>query len=92
MSGSSRKRHPSDRAIAARTAFFALFLLAPVLNIFQYDQTETHFMLFGFPLSFNLELAWVTQSSPAEVAGQILFWFVLPITLLHSPCALDCLE
>ncbi|MBL3555503.1 MULTISPECIES: 4Fe-4S binding protein [Marinobacter] len=71
-----------QKRLLTRSAFFLLFLLAPVLNIFRYDLTETHFVLFGFPLSFNLELAWVTQSSPVEVAGQILFWFVLPITLL----------
>jgi len=71
-----------NKRLLTRTAFFGLFLLAPVLNIFRYDLTETHFVIFGFPLSFNLELAWVSQSSPAEVAGQILVWFVLPITLL----------
>lgn len=70
------------KRLLTRTAFFGLFLLAPVLDIFRYDLTETHFVLFGFPLSLNLELAWVSQSSPAEVAGQILIWFVLPITLL----------
>ncbi|WP_341582682.1 4Fe-4S binding protein [Marinobacter metalliresistant] len=70
------------KRLLTRTGFFLLFLLAPVLNIFRYDLTETHFVLFGFPLSFNLELAWVSQSSPAEVAGQILVWFILPFILL----------
>lgn len=70
------------KRLFSRIAFFLLFLLAPVLNIFRYDLTQTHFILFGFPLSFNLDLAWVSQSSPTEVAGQILFWFVLPILVL----------
>ena len=71
-----------QKRLITRGAFFLLFLLAPVLNIFRYDLTETHFVLFGFPLSFNLHLDWVAQSSPAEVAGQILFWFILPILVL----------
>ena len=71
-----------DKRLITRAAFFALFLLAPVLNIFRYDLTETHFVLFGFPLSFNLNLDWVVNSTPTEVAGQILFWFVLPILIL----------
>lgn len=32
-----------------RSGFFALFLLAPVLDIFRYDLTQGHFILFGFP-------------------------------------------
>ncbi|XKH01683.1 4Fe-4S binding protein [Marinobacter nauticus] len=70
------------KRLITRTAFFALFLLAPAFNIFRYDLTETRFILFGFPLSFNLDMNWVIQSTPAEVAGQILFWFVLPILVL----------
>ena len=71
-----------QKRLITRCAFFLLFLLAPVLNIFRYDLTETRFILLGFPLSFNLNLDWVAQSTPAEVAGQILFWFVLPILVL----------
>ncbi|MBY6192409.1 4Fe-4S binding protein [Marinobacter hydrocarbonoclasticus] len=71
-----------QKRLITRSAFFLLFLLAPVLNIFRYDLTETRFILLGFPLSFNLNLDWVAQSTPAEVAGQILFWFVLPILVL----------
>ena len=70
------------KRLITRTAFFALFLLAPAFNIFRYDLTETRFILFGFPLSFNLDMNWVIQSTPSEVAGQILFWFVLPILVL----------
>jgi hypothetical protein len=39
---------------ADRVAFFRLFLLAPVLNIFLYDLTETRF--WQFPLSFSESL------------------------------------
>jgi polyferredoxin len=65
-----------------RGAFFALFLLAPVLNLFRYDLTETRFVVLGFPLSFNLSPDWVAHSAPADVAGQILIWFILPILVL----------
>ncbi|TNE74654.1 MAG: 4Fe-4S binding protein, partial [Gammaproteobacteria bacterium] len=70
------------KRLVTRTGFFLLFLLAPALNLFRYDLTETRFIVFGFPLSFNLDLTWVAQSSPADVAGQILFWFILPILVL----------
>ena len=51
-----------NKRLITRAAFFGLFLLAPVLNIFRYDLTETRFVLLGFPLSFNLNLDWVVQS------------------------------
>lgn len=70
------------KRLVTRTGFFLLFLLAPALNLFRYDLTETRFIVFGFPLSFNLDLTWVAQSSPADVAGQILLWFILPILVL----------
>ena len=69
-----------DKRLITRAAFFGLFLLAPVLNIFRYDLTETRFVLLGFPLSFNLNLDWVAQSSPVDVASQILLWF---LSLIH---------
>ena len=52
-----------QKRLITRSAFFLLFLLAPVLNIFRYDLTETRFILLGFPLSFNLNLDWVAQST-----------------------------
>lgn len=78
--------NPKDRLqtkrLVTRTSFFALFLLAPVLNLFRYDLTETRFIVLGFPLSFNLDLDWVTHSAPVDVASQILVWFILPILVL----------
>lgn len=81
-----QQANPKDtlqsKRLITRTAFFGLFLLAPVLNIFRYDLTETCFVLFGFPLSFNLNPDWVVQSSPMDVASQVLLWFILPILIL----------
>lgn len=76
------KDNLQSKRLTTRAAFFGLFLLAPVLNIFRYDLTETRFVLFGFPLSFNLNLDWVAQSSPMDVASQVLLWFILPILVL----------
>ncbi|MBU2873689.1 4Fe-4S binding protein [Marinobacter salexigens] len=71
-----------SKRLFTRVSFFGLFLLAPVLNIFRYDLTEARFVLLGFPLSFNLNLDWVVQSSPSDVASQVLLWFILPILVL----------
>lgn len=80
----AQTQHPRDtlqqKRLATRSAFFVLFLLAPVLDLFRYDLTQTRFVVLGFPLSFNLNT--VSQSAPAELAGQILFWFILPILIL----------
>lgn len=71
-----------SKRLFTRVSFFGLFLLAPVLNIFRYDLTEARFVLLGFPLSFNLNLDWVVQNSPVDVASQVLLWFILPILVL----------
>ncbi|MFE8070378.1 4Fe-4S binding protein [Marinobacteraceae bacterium S3BR75-40.1] len=70
------------KRLVTRSAFFGLFLLAPVLNLFRYDLTQTRFILLGQPLSFHLELDWVARSGSPEVALQVLLWFVLPIVVL----------
>lgn len=81
-----QQTNPKDtlqsKRLITRAAFFGLFLLAPVLNIFRYDLTEARFVVLGFPLSFNLNLDWVVQSSPVDVASQVLLWFILPILVL----------
>ena len=78
----NRKDTLQRNRLITRCTFFGVFLLAPALDIFRYDLTQTRFILFGFPLSFSLDLAWVSQNPPTAVAGQILLWFVLPIIVL----------
>ena len=46
-----------------RTAFFALFVLAPVLDLFRFDLTQGHFILFGYPWTLGIDAADALQSS-----------------------------
>ena len=49
--------------LAWRTAFFALFVFAPVLDLFRYDLTQGHFILFGYPWTLAIDPAHPWQSS-----------------------------
>jgi ferredoxin-type protein NapH len=40
-----------------RSGFFALFLLAPPLDLFRYDLTRGHFILFGMPWTLGIDTA-----------------------------------
>jgi len=68
--------------LITRTAFFFLFLLAPVLDIFRFDLTETHFVVLGHALSLDLSIDWVLSSTPLETGLRVLFRFVLPIIVI----------
>jgi len=46
-----------------RTGFFALFLLAPPLDIFRYDLTLGHFILFAHPWTLGIDADNATQSA-----------------------------
>ena len=65
--------------LVTRTAFFFLFLLAPVLDIFRFDLTETHFIILGQALSLDITKSWVLTSTPLDTGLRILFRFVLPL-------------
>ncbi len=68
--------------LLTRTAFFLLFLLAPVLDLFRFDLTATHFIVFGQALSFDLTSAWVQSNTPLDIGLRILFRFVLPLVTI----------
>ncbi|RMG29107.1 MAG: 4Fe-4S binding protein [Gammaproteobacteria bacterium] len=61
----------------ARAAFFALFVLAPPLDLFRLDLTRGHFLLFG--LDWTLDLRGV---APAEAALHLVVRAFLPIALV----------
>ncbi len=61
-----------------RSVFFALFLLAPVLDIFRFDLTQNHFILLGKPLTLGID----QTKSVLEISTNIMLRFLLPITLL----------
>lgn len=59
-----------------QTGFFALFLLAPPLDIFRYDLTLGHFILFGHSWTLQLDSIPTDNSS---AAANVLFFGLLPI-------------
>lgn len=60
-----------------RVAFFSLFMLAPVTDLFRYDLTQGHFVLFGQVLGLGLEQA-LQQGDQSAAAVQILLRVLLP--------------
>jgi ferredoxin-type protein NapH len=67
---------------AAQIAFFSLFVLTPVLNIFRLDLIEGHFILFGFNWTLGLTGFQHGTASTANAALNILFRLFLPLLSL----------
>lgn len=62
-----------------RTAFFALFVLAPPLDIFRFDLTLGHFILFGHPWTLGLSAFQVGEIGPTQAAANLLLRGFLPM-------------
>jgi len=60
-----------------RTAFFALFVLAPVLDLFRLDLTQGHFILFGMPWTLG-----VRDVGSIEASFNLIVRAFLPIALI----------
>ncbi len=60
-----------------RTVFFALFLLAPVLDLFRFDLTQGHFILLGYPWTLGIDAA-----EPVRSGMNIIVRGFLPIALI----------
>ena len=60
-----------------RSAFFALFVLAPPLDIFRFDLNLGHFILFGFPWTLGIDAA-----QPVHSGVNIILRAFLPIALV----------
>jgi polyferredoxin len=60
-----------------RTAFFALFVLAPVLDLFRLDLDQGHFILFGHPWTLGID-----ASDPLQSGINIVLRAFLPIALI----------
>lgn len=73
-----------EARLFSRVAFFALFLLAPVLNIFRFDLTTTNFVVLGQVLSFDMTAEWIQQSDAMDAGIRILTRFILPIIVIVS--------
>ena len=60
-----------------RTAFFALFVLAPVLDLFRLDLIQGHFILFGMPWTLG-----VRDVGGLEASLNLVLRAFLPIALV----------
>ena len=63
-----------------RTAFFALFVLAPVLDLFRLDLIQGHFILFGMPWTLGLR-----DVGGIEASLNLVLRAFLPIALENWP-------
>lgn len=65
-----------------RVGFFALFLLAPPLDLFRLDLTQRHFVLLGRPWTLGLDPFIEGRVGEAEAALNLLVRGLLPFGLL----------
>lgn len=74
------QRH--HRRWLTRSGFFALFVLAPPLDIFRLDLTLGHFILLGHNWTLGLDALQRAEIGPLMAAWNILWRGFLPILLL----------
>jgi len=72
------------RRFLLRSAFFALFVLAPPLDIFRLDLNLGHFILFGFNWTLGIDPFLAGEIGVGEVALNITLRGFLPIALIGS--------
>jgi polyferredoxin len=65
--------------LLTRAAFFALFVLAPPLDIFRFDLTLGHFIFFGMPWTLGLDAYRSGDITTLQAAGNLMLRFVLPV-------------
>ena len=65
-----------------QAGFFALFVLAPVFDMFRFDLNQGHFYLFGQAWTLGLEPLQQGQISATEAAFNILYRGFLPLALV----------
>ncbi|MCW9024303.1 MAG: 4Fe-4S binding protein [Gammaproteobacteria bacterium] len=68
----------------SQAGFFALFIFAPVLNIFRLDLNLGHFILFGYDWTLGLEAFVSGQASSVEAAFNIFVRGFLPIVIVFG--------
>jgi ferredoxin-type protein NapH len=65
-----------------QVGFFALFILAPPLNIFRYDLTQGNFIIFGHDWTLGLDALQHGQASAVDAAINMLIFGLIPILLI----------
>ena len=73
MSALQKKR------LISRSLFFALFVLAPLLDIFRFDLTLNHFILFGQPWTLGFSELQSGEAGSFEATSRILLRGFLPL-------------
>ena len=76
------KTRLQHRRWITQTAFFLLFLLAPVFDLFRYDLEAGHFWLFGQPWTLGLDAFQRGEIGGGEAALRLLLRGFLPLALL----------
>lgn len=66
----------------AQAAFFALFLLAPALNLLRFDLTETQLWVLGLRWSLGIDALAQHQVTPTEAALALIMRGILPALAL----------
>ena len=69
---------------ALQTAFFALFLLAPALNLLRFDLTEAQLWVLGFRWSLGIDAFARGETSATQAALSILGRGILPVLALAA--------
>ena len=62
-----------------QAGFFALFVLAPVLDIFRFDLTTTHFVFFGQPWTLGIDAFMAGKIGAGEAAANVILRGFLPL-------------
>jgi ferredoxin-type protein NapH len=65
-----------------QAGFFLLFVLAPPLDIFRFDLTQNHFILFGMPWTLGMDAFINGEIGPSEAAMNVILRGFLPLLLV----------
>ena len=79
MHKSGNKPRREKFRIVTRTSFFLLFIFAPFLDIFRFDLTLGHFILFGQPWTLGLDSFQQGQGDAVSAAITLLTHAFIPV-------------
>jgi len=65
-----------------QASFYLLFLSAPLLDIFRFDIVEGHFVIFGTPWFFGLEISKFECLDNSHAVQKVFLNFILPLVVL----------
>ncbi|MBI5927119.1 MAG: 4Fe-4S binding protein [Aquabacterium sp.] len=71
-----------SRRLRWQVGFFVVFLLAPVLNLFRFDLTETQLWVLGFKWSLGIDALMKGQITATQAGLELLVRGLLPIVLV----------